>query len=341
MDITKKDIKTRNKMLRGVNIGGWLVVEKWMTPSLFANSNTTDEYTLSAADIGRERLNNHHQTFITEADFRWLAANKIEIIRIPFGHWIFGDAEPYVGSIERLDWAVQMATKYNIRVLLDLHAAPGAQNDEHHSGSGQPGKGQRWLKDAEDQQKTIDVLVRIAERYKHESIIWGIQMLNEPSLGKYGLRLTWFYRRAYKALTEAARPGTHIVFSDAYAPLLLTNALWLSKRRDFPIVMDCHFYQCFGEENADRTIESHIEQAEKRRWLVRFFSWQQPIIVGEWSTVLQIDPGTDKTLSYAKAQLRGFTPAEAEFYWNYKTEGTGRWNYRAQVETGAVRITHT
>ena len=30
-------------MLRGVNLGGWLVLEKWMTPSLFDGTAAADE----------------------------------------------------------------------------------------------------------------------------------------------------------------------------------------------------------------------------------------------------------------------------------------------------------
>lgn len=36
-----------NKTIRGVNLGGWLVLEKWIRPSVFANlpSTVVDEYT--------------------------------------------------------------------------------------------------------------------------------------------------------------------------------------------------------------------------------------------------------------------------------------------------------
>lgn len=30
-------------MLQGVNLGGWLVLEKWMTPSLFDGTTAADE----------------------------------------------------------------------------------------------------------------------------------------------------------------------------------------------------------------------------------------------------------------------------------------------------------
>jgi len=37
---------------RGVNTGGWLVLEKWMTPSLFEGLSATDETTW-CAELGR------------------------------------------------------------------------------------------------------------------------------------------------------------------------------------------------------------------------------------------------------------------------------------------------
>ena len=39
--------------LRGVNLGGWLVLEKWMTPSLFEGLAATDETTW-CAELGRD-----------------------------------------------------------------------------------------------------------------------------------------------------------------------------------------------------------------------------------------------------------------------------------------------
>jgi glucan 1,3-beta-glucosidase len=39
--------------LRGVNLGGWLVLEKWMAPSLFAGLDATDETTW-CVELGRD-----------------------------------------------------------------------------------------------------------------------------------------------------------------------------------------------------------------------------------------------------------------------------------------------
>lgn len=49
-------------IIRGVNLGGWLVTEPWMTPSLYSSTNTEDEWHLCNA-LGKQQclstLQNH------------------------------------------------------------------------------------------------------------------------------------------------------------------------------------------------------------------------------------------------------------------------------------------
>jgi len=316
----------------GVNLGGWLVVEKWITPSLFTGMRASNEYELVKKPEGKKRLRRHHDTFITEADLDWLKAHGITLVRVPFGHWIFGDQPPYIGAIDRLDWLVRTAGEKGIEVLLDLHGAPGAQNAYAHSGSGNRPRDRRWLEDRHAQQRTIELLVRIAERYREAGNVWGIQLLNEPDPGRTGLRLAWFYRRAYRAVSRVARPGTRIVFSDGYAPLLLVNALGLARRRTHPVLMDCHFYQCFGAADKRRTFNGQLRKLRRTERLIRFLVVFQPVIVGEWSAMLPYAVGSEKTWRYWHRQEAAYDKAEALFYWNYKTEPPGRWNFRAMIE---------
>jgi aryl-phospho-beta-D-glucosidase BglC (GH1 family) len=66
--------------VRGVNLGGWLVLEPWITPTLFdntGNSNIIDEWTfgqLQDRATATAALQNHWNTFITEDDFVQIAA---------------------------------------------------------------------------------------------------------------------------------------------------------------------------------------------------------------------------------------------------------------------------
>jgi len=195
----------------------------------------------------------------------------------------------------------------------------------------------KWLNNKSAQNKTIEVLTRITERYRHLPHFWGLELLNEPSVDLLGLKLAWFYRRAYKAVARVARPGMHVIFSDGYAPLRLTNCLWLVKKHDFPVVMDTHVYQVFGEHNKRLSFEAHISTL---RWVGRllwFLRLQQPMIVGEWSAMLPQKTTDEQTRTYVDEQTKAFSGSLAHFYWNYKTEQEGRWNYRHMTEKELIQ----
>lgn len=326
--------------LKGVNLGGWLVLEKWMTPSVFAGSDAKNEYELSRAAACRRTIQRHHKTFITEADFKWLHKNGVTALRIPVGHWIFGDESPYVAAIDTLDWAMGMAEKYSLHVLIDLHGAPGAQNAADHSGSGRPGLSS-WLDDPAKLERTIVVLERLVERYNESPAFWGIELVNEPLADRWGWKLTRFYRQAYRRLTKVARPGLYIVFSDGFKPHLLAGAL--TRRGKLPVAIDCHLYHCFGESNKRRSLEGHLRLARNWRWLIRVLGIWHPVIIGEWSSVLPRP--TQETMSFDErvaarnqfigAQRESYDHALGWFYWNYKTENESGWNVRSLVESGA------
>ncbi len=321
--------------LRGINLGGWFVLEKWMTPSLFEGTKARNEFELSKTKQGRERIRKHHDSFITKHDLDWLKSRGIKILRVPVGYWIFGDDERYIGAIERLDWFMDTSLLMGFEVLLDLHAAPGAQNRAAHSGSGNTVSDKhstKWLNNSARQVDTIEILSRLAKRYRKYSHLWGIEMLNEPAVDLLGLKLARFYRRAYLELIKVARPGTRIVFSDGYAPLRLTNCFWLMERPEFPVVLDTHVYQVFGAANQKRTFDGHIRRLRWTRRFLRFLRVSQPIIVGEWSAMLPVKTSASQTSRYIEEQLNAFSGAKAQFYWSYKTESEGRWNYRDQAE---------
>lgn len=332
-------MKTSDGALRGVNLGGWLLLEKWMTPTLFKGTDAGDEYTFMQTDGAAEKIERHRQTFIREADFRWLAKHGIEAVRIPVGYWIFDGDGPYAAGISHLDWAVKMAEKHQLKVLLDLHGAMGSQNGKDHSGRiGRSG----WFHHRDYRRQTIDVLVRLAERYNHYDCIWGIELLNEPKIGLLHITLRRFYNRAYDALIKVARPGIHIVFHDAFTPRLMSGAVLGSS--SLPVVMDVHWYQFGRLFHRFETIKRYFKILGRRSKLVARLQQRQPIIIGEWSVVLTrtilngASQEKEKQLfkEHAKLQLAAYDSALAWFYWTYKTEDRGIWHFRSQVEDGVI-----
>lgn len=134
----------------GTNIGGWLVVEPWITPSLFyrwlgKNNNdeivALDSYTLceSLGPVeGNKFLRAHWDTWYTEQDIKDLADREVEIVRLPVGDWTLDPYGPYIGcmdgSVDYVQWFLDMAAKYNLKVLMDVHTAKGSQNGFDNSG---------------------------------------------------------------------------------------------------------------------------------------------------------------------------------------------------------------
>jgi glucan 1,3-beta-glucosidase len=323
--------------LRGVNLGGWLVLERWMTPSLFDGTDAADEYSFMQTPGASEKLERHRQTFITENDFQWLAEHGVNAVRIPIGYWLFDGDPPFTGGISYLDWAMTMAEKYHLTVLIDLHGVKGSQNGKDHSG--RIGKSD-WFRKKSYRDETIQVLERIAERYKDSPALWGIELLNEPGLGpiKYFILLR-SYRQAYRSLARILPARARIVFSDGFVPWLFTGALRRTEKCE--PVMAVHWYQ-FGRVDLER----HFARLVKKPQLIARLQRQQPIIIGEWSGMLShlslegvaAEEQAALERRHIKQQRTAYEPAAGWFYWTYKTEQGGIWNFRAQVESGALLL---
>ncbi|MET0980425.1 MAG: glycoside hydrolase family 5 protein [Candidatus Saccharimonadales bacterium] len=330
---------TDDTKLRGVNLGGWLVLEKWMTPSLFAGTKAIDEYTFMQTSSAQEKIERHRKTFITEDDFKWLQQNGLNAVRIPIGYWIFDGDDPYIPAISYLDWAVRMAKKYELKVLIDLHGLKGSQNGNDHSG--RIGKSD-WYRHREYRQQSIDVLERLARRYYDEKAVWGIEIINEPKSGWVQWKLRNYYKQAYERLRQVARPGLMIVFHDGFTPRLLSGALKPSA--DHPVVMDVHWYQFGGSWRKWEKLDGYFQRIMRRTGLLRRLQRRQPIIIGEWSVVLsgEILDGRSKQGAqlafkrHGELQLEVYETALGWFYWTYKTEGRGIWHFRSLVEDGLI-----
>jgi len=159
---------TKVKHTRGVNLGGWFIPEIWMNPAFsswtglgwggslcrcFVVHNesctacSTSIHTLPRRVAtfnpieAERRMETHLSSWISEEDFSQIASFGFDSVRLPVGYWNLV-VDPYhkfvprdVASSHRyIDWAFDMAEKYGLTVLLDLHGTPGSQNGNDHSG---------------------------------------------------------------------------------------------------------------------------------------------------------------------------------------------------------------
>ncbi len=117
-----------------------MVVEPWITPSLFyqflgkkEGEVGIDTYTFCEA-LGSAKANEilraHWDAWVTEDHIRQLAEREVEALRLPIGDWIMRPYGPYVdctdGALEKVQWLLDTAEKYGLKVLLDVHGVKGS-----------------------------------------------------------------------------------------------------------------------------------------------------------------------------------------------------------------------
>lgn len=357
--------------LRGVNLGGWLVLEKWITPSLFEGLQATDE-TSYCVELGeseaRRRLHHHWRTFITRDDFVWLARVGINAVRLPVGHWLFGKDYPYhraygearypfvEGGVEIVDRVFEWAEEFGLRVLLDLHAAPGCQNGFDNGGILGVCE---WHTKEEYIQHSLEVLSRLAQRYGHHPALHGIQALNEPSWDIPTELLKRYTTEAYHRIRRyCPAERTVVVFHDGFRDFR-EYAGFLQEPEFKNVAIDIHRYQCFVRGDLDLDIFGHIRLSavnlrEEAETMVRESGYQ--VYCGEWSLGLDMKvvslwaegPFNHALESmdefqmatalrgFAAAQLLAFEQCSGWFFWTYRTETTPEWSYRDCVDQGII-----
>ncbi|KAL4975071.1 glycoside hydrolase superfamily [Aspergillus desertorum] len=360
--------------IRGVNLGGWLVLEPWITPSLFdeAGDEAVDEYTLAEV-LGSEeaaaRLSEHWSTFITEEDFSLISQAGLNYVRIPIGYWAAAplDEEPYVhGQLEHLDNAIAWARAHNLKVIVDLHGAPGSQNGFDNSGR----RGPVGWDQGDTVAQTLLAFEVLAQRYLPEDdIVTIIEALNEPHIpgGINQDQLKAYYR---ETLTRAQRssPDATLLLNDGFVQTEGWNGFMTGEN----VMMDTHHYEVFeGGQNA-WNIEKHIDAAcQLGRHHLQLVD--KPVIVGEWTgaltdctkylngknigirydgtlvssaavgpcgnrsvgSVADLSPGEIvNTRRFIEAQMDAFELRNGWVFWTWKTEGAPGWDMQDLLANG-------
>lgn len=105
-----------DERINGVNLGNWLVLEKWMDPEPFVRTAEDDEIWMhrthgalwSERNLAEE-LRRHRDAYITLEDFRIIADHGLNLVRIPVPYFIFGDWPGHPGCVAYLDRAFRWA----------------------------------------------------------------------------------------------------------------------------------------------------------------------------------------------------------------------------------------
>jgi aryl-phospho-beta-D-glucosidase BglC (GH1 family) len=170
-------------------------------------------------------LRQHWETWTRFEDFQKIASAGFNVVRIPVGYWAYDNSSsPYFkGADEYLQKAVEWArtTVPPLKVIIDLHGAPGSQNG--YDNSGQRTETPMWLTDggvhAPTAYQTLCVIDTIAGIYMtsaYEKVVIGIELINEPQGWRLDRQvLTDFFREGFGKIRHHSE-NTVVVLSDAF-----------------------------------------------------------------------------------------------------------------------------
>ena len=284
---------------RGVNLGGWLSIEPFISPSLFSSFSSSDavvdEWTLSqtlGAEKAKSTIEQHYSSWVQESTFAEIQAAGFDHVRIPFSYWAVTtyDGDPYVPMVSwrYLLRGIEWARKYGLRVNLDLHGAPGSQNGWNHSGhQGAIG----WLNGTDgtlNGQRTTDIHKQLSTffaqpRYKNIITMYGL--VNEPRMTSL---VTSTVMDWSKTTISAIRTNNYtglIIVGDGF--MGLQN--WQGQLQGLEnVVLDAHQYVIF---NTQQIILNHHDKisfacqgwTQQSKQSMNTATGFGPTMFGEWS----------------------------------------------------------
>lgn len=104
---------------------------------------------------------------------------KVRNLRIP-SYWDIVQTQPQQYNFSEIDYLLNEAQKRGAKVILVLGARQPRWPECHIP---------TWAKSlqvSQRQQKTLEYIQKVVERYKNNSVIWAFQVENEPLLGVFG-----------------------------------------------------------------------------------------------------------------------------------------------------------
>ncbi|KAK4888461.1 hypothetical protein LTR27_012626 [Elasticomyces elasticus] len=371
LHLNNKRATTISEPIRGVNLGGWLVTEQWITPSVYDSSSANDEWHL-CNELGKEecaeRLDGHWSSFYTRTDLQAIRAAGLNAVRIPIGYWAVDleDYEPYVsGQYPYLIRAVQWTSSLGLSVLIDLHGAPGSQNGQDNSGLIGPVD---FTSNTTNAERSLNVLRNLTAEFSqgmYNGTVIGIELLNEPRLNSGNFTmvdLQDFYAEGAETIQNATvDTAMNVSIHDAFwGPNYWVNYNPTNSGASQPasdLLLDTHQYYAFEPLNNLSHSQILDSVCNISQLLKRPGSGIPSTFVGEWSLETGAPPrawsssqdqGDDQTRRtwfrlLAEAQMVAYTPDGAGqasvgwYFWAWKTEyDIDTWSYRRGLSDGWI-----
>ena len=328
-------------MLRGTNLGGYMLHESWMclvdSPDLLYTVNTLTER--FDRDAAFELLDIYQANFWTSEDFDNVQALGLNCLRLPVSYLDFYDldfdlmrsdnptAEELLSMnmvlrldhIQKIDAFIREAEKRGIYIILDLHGAYGSQNGNDHSIDSRQ---HDWLWRQDDvgaafRELTLDLWTVLAEHYRGFKNIAGYDLLNEPAGDVYDPecvtsvtgKIQWdFFDDLYHAIRAVDQEH-----------LLIMESCWTAENLPQPsvygwenVMYEFHHYD--GSTDDDYQFQTHKERIDN----IVNASFGVPLYLGEFCPHCSYEAWTP-ILNLLNEKHVSWTT------WTYRVRGTSEW----------------
>ena len=128
----------RPLLLRGINLGNWLMPEGYMFKFKAANSPRLIQVVVNqlvGPDEAARFWKAYRENYITDEDLKFIKQAGFNSVRVPFNYRLFvaeGENSRLEGvGYELLDRVVGWCKREGLYVVLDMHAAPGGQTGDN------------------------------------------------------------------------------------------------------------------------------------------------------------------------------------------------------------------
>ena len=182
-----------NILLRGIGLGGYMLQEGYMLKVPFSGQQYVIKEHIEEL-LGKEKTEEFYTAWlkntVQKADVDSLKSWGFNSVRLPMHYNLYtlpvekesvkGDNTWLEAGFTMTDSLVKWCKSNNMYLILDMHATPGGQGHDVNISDRDPSKPSLW-ESAENQQKLVDLWVKLAEKYKDEPIIGAYDIINEPN----------------------------------------------------------------------------------------------------------------------------------------------------------------
>jgi len=321
--------------LEGVNLGGWLLMEPWMSP--VDSSALPDMYSVMATldkrfgvPAEQKLIRTYEQSWITEKDLDNIKNSGFNVVRVPVWWGDFytlgniSNAGWRADAFTELDWLVTNAASRGLYVIIDMHGLVGGQNLSMDTGK--ENDNSYWTK-GQAKGNSSFLWWQIANHFKGNPAIAGYDLINEPTGAHDVADVISAYAELYKTVRSV--DPDHILFLQGTwgkrGWAMLPNPRsqgWTN------VVYEMHEYQYGGTEAQTRQ-GATAQVADFNAHA----DYDCPGYIGEFNTV------STSTQAW-KASIDQYRVAGLSWtVWSYKSAGPGATNFWGMYVPSAHPVT--